>query len=858
MLAVSSKLIRIAFDLALVSSICFLSSIPVSARVSSSNKTHYHQLRDTNEVSVVVNLRDYGAIGDGVADDGPALQLALNDLAGGGTLQVPAGKYLIVTPVLKQFSSDAALVIEGAPSSTPIIVGGNGLGLNLSSEFVVAVGETKDALTLRGLDSLLMKDVGFTGVEEVINDAHKVLVLSQIKNATVQHCEFYGLASLVEGGAIVAADLTDLRLEQSAFLGCATNSGVRTSVVQNSAWLGVSVRDCKFVDYGNRPFFSKTPLAAPYSWISVGDPFRLEPAWSSREAILDNVFMDEGGWLAVSVRPDLFATTYPPFDVYMSRLYVNVNNLGSSGLYIYGTQRLFIDRSHLGWSHRAGPAIVLSNVGDAILDLIDCSDDATRIVAAAQRLTVINSVYTSLDSTGPVTRVITTDTPEEDPAQYVRNQYVEVLNHDPDAAGHYYWSDKILRCEANGECETQAKNALAAFLASAPPAKFSAYGRVVDEDGAPLAGVRMSLTGSQSIQMETDADGNFAFNKLATAGNYELTPVKNHYTFANRQLLTPTSDQQTNFTGTLLRHTISGRVFANSVQALAGATLTLSGGQTGSTTTDDEGHYSFPNLAGGGSYVISVSHANYIFDPVSRSISDLSADQIFDFQRTVMKYTISGHVMKSDGTPLNNSLVSGVTTSVTGSVTVSVLTDNSGAYSFTLPGESDYTITAAELNYTFNPASISVHSLSANQSMDFSATLNPGVPILLTTSDPARALAFDAVLRTTEPFDLNYDYSWSQDRRTRIVLYAGNFPLLADASLENFAVEIEDASHRVYPLTVEYVGAVQETETVRRIVVRLSDDLTDVGDVLVRVAYLGAFSEPLRIGIGHLGGAPPN
>ncbi len=54
----------------------------------------------------ILNVMDFGAVGDGVADDGPAFQSALEALAdaGGGTLFVPAGRYLIATPVVKDFS----------------------------------------------------------------------------------------------------------------------------------------------------------------------------------------------------------------------------------------------------------------------------------------------------------------------------------------------------------------------------------------------------------------------------------------------------------------------------------------------------------------------------------------------------------------------------------------------------------------------------------------------------------------------------------------------------------------------------------------------------------------------------------
>ena len=925
--------------IALISFACFLGAFSVSARSAAVAAEHRGGRLRPHEMSTVVNLRDYGALGDGLTDDSPALQQALDDLAdsGSGTLKVPAGHYVLRTPVLKQFAPGTLLSIEGEPSTTPINVAGNGSGLNLTSEFIVAVGETYDALNLSGLESLLIKDLGFVGVQEVLNDARTVLVLVDIKQASIQHCEFYGLASLVDGGAIVVAYATDLKLEQSAFLGCAANSGLNTSIVQNISWRGIAISDCKFVDYGNRPdFWSKTPYQPPYSWISIGNVASPEPTGSRREVIIQNVFLDEGSYFGISARPDFFSSeSIPPYDVYLSRLNVNVNNLGSDGVYIGGARTVFIERSHFGWSHNAGAAIVLSGVDGAVLDLIDCSEAATTIRVDAQRLALINSVYTSLVSTAPVTRIITTDTPGEDPAQYVRQQYVAALNLDPDPAGHYYWTDKIVRCEADSACVSQTQTALAAYLSAAPPARFSAYGQVVDENGAPIPAVRVSLTGSQSVGMDTDDSGNFAFTNLPTAGSYMLTLAKNHYTFESQVFETPTFDQVANFTGTLLRHTISGRVLANTGSSLAGATVTLSGAEDETTTSDADGDYTFSDLAGGGDYIVTVSRDNYAFSLSSRSFSDLSDDQYHVFSGTLLKYAIGGVVTKADGTALSNVAVilsgglasttttdahgnylftvdgeadytlnvarpnyafspqsqsftnlsgnqsadftatlldyvisgrvtttggahlSGVTVTVAGSQTGSVSTDSNDGYSFVLPAEGNYTITPSKLNYTFSPASIGVNNLSANELSNFAGELNPGVPVLLTTSDSTRALALDSVLQTTEPFKLTYDYPWVADRRTRLVLFATHFELLPDEGAASFTADVEDASHRIYPLIVEYAGKVQGVEGLNRIVVRLSDDLTDVGDVFVRITYRGASSDPMRIGIGHFGGGPP-
>ena len=120
---------------------------------------------DTN--TLTFNLQDYGSVGDGVADDGPALQRALDAAAdaGGGIVYVPAGRYAIATPVANDFSGipGAHLTIQGVESFTPINVDGSGefvtAGLDLTSEFVIKTGETANALTLSGLEGLLIKDL---------------------------------------------------------------------------------------------------------------------------------------------------------------------------------------------------------------------------------------------------------------------------------------------------------------------------------------------------------------------------------------------------------------------------------------------------------------------------------------------------------------------------------------------------------------------------------------------------------------------------------------------------------------------------------------------------------------------------
>src|SRR4030095_11216825 len=154
-----------------------------------------------------------------------------------------------------------------------------------------------------------------------------------------------------------------------------------------------------------------------------------------------------------------------------------------------------------------------------------------RADAATGKLTVINSLYTYLDSESPATRVITTETPEEDPVQYVRQQFNETLGHDPDAAAHFYWSERLLQCYENVECVNAEHTALSAYLSTAPVAVFSISGRVTNESGAGLAGVSVTLSGSQSVVTQTDQNGVYIFDKLPTSGVYTVTPSRINYTF---------------------------------------------------------------------------------------------------------------------------------------------------------------------------------------------------------------------------------------------------------------------------------------------------------------------------------------
>lgn len=127
-------------------------------------------------------------------------------------------------------------------------------------------------------------------------------------------------------------------------------------------------------------------------------------------------------------------------------------------------------------------------------------------------------------------------------------------------------------------------------------------------------------------------------------------------------------------------------------------------------------------------------------------------------------------------------------------------------------------------------------------------------PVLVSDANSTRALALDALAQTHEPFSLISPLPFSSDHRTRVMLFAMHLDVQPDEAASSVTAEAEDAEHRIYPLTVEYVGAVPEQSWTTAVVVKLHEEMGDIGDVLVRITYHGLQSNRVRLGIGHTGG----
>lgn len=247
---------------------------------------------------------------------------------------------------------------------------------------------------------------------------------------------------------------------------------------------------------------------------------------------------------------------------------------------------------------------------------------------------------------------------------------------------------------------------------------YAINGHVADGAGASMAGVTITLGGAQSATTSTDAGGNYTFANLASGFGYNVAASGVHYAFSPpvQTIDNLGANSSADFTGTLLRHNINGRVADSNGNAISGADVNLSGSQTATVKTDANGNYIFASLPAGGNYNVAVFHGWYAFNPSAQAFNNLGNDRTANFNGELLDFTLGGRIAEA-GTG-----IAGVTVSLNGSQTATAQTDANGNYSFSVPAGGSYTVAPSHPYFVFAPTGAAFNALSMHQTANFAAT----------------------------------------------------------------------------------------------------------------------------------------
>ena len=125
----------------------------------------------------------------------------------------------------------------------------------------------------------------------------------------------------------------------------------------------------------------------------------------------------------------------------------------------------------------------------------------------------------------------------------------------------------------------------------------------------------------------------------------------------------------------------------------------------------------------------------------------------------------------------------------------------------------------------------------------------PTIPVLLTQGSTNRAIALHSTLFTDEPFTVRTVINLGSDSRTRIMLFATNLDFLAGETISSITIHGTDSRGMGYDLPVEQVLKVPNNTWLSAIFVRLPDDQTISGDLLISLGMRGGVSNTVRVAI---------
>ena len=326
-----------------------------------------------------------------------------------------------------------------------------------------------------------------------------------------------------------------------------------------------------------------------------------------------------------------------------------------------------------------------------------------------------------------------------------------VLGTDTTAPYAFDWTDVPTGSYFLAARATDATNAVAQtpevrVTVNQQTATVSIGGQVVDAGGVGMAGIRLNLSGSQTQTAVTNLLGYYGFYNLPSGGNHTITP---EVVGTTGNSFTPASQTFTNVTANEIDVDFAYSSFnqAPTVQfnsPTAGATFNMPAAiPINATATDADGNIvHFTVSANNGTFNSTIGQSNngtfsapwqpnapgnYTLTATARDNGGRQTSA--QIQITVVQPSpvqIAGRIVNRDSQGVegvNVELWNYPDFEETAPV-ATVATDQNGNYTLpNIPTFSSYVLRASKLNYTFAPQQRIYFNLAANQTADFTGTL---------------------------------------------------------------------------------------------------------------------------------------
>ncbi|HYW73963.1 MAG TPA: PQQ-dependent sugar dehydrogenase [Pyrinomonadaceae bacterium] len=134
-------------------------------------------------------------------------------------------------------------------------------------------------------------------------------------------------------------------------------------------------------------------------------------------------------------------------------------------------------------------------------------------------------------------------------------------------------------------------------------------------------------------------------------------------------------------------------------------------------------------------------------------------------------------------------------------------------------------------------------------SNEVTLTVQPPPPALAMEDGSDSAIALDSVTLFRDPFPLTNAFNLSTDNRTRIMLFATNLTLGPGENASAVTAQAVDAQMNIYPMTVEFVGALPAVNSFTEVVVLLPSNLPGGQSVLISLTWHSLTTNQVRIRI---------